>query len=302
MNKFKNNKIQQKPDTLLRVDNPRRPVDWRWIKARQMHTNGRKRGGRFTDVLVSKLIVYLNDKYKGKDSEELASKHPYFYEVDSIYSDCDVERWMLEGLIISGEDQEDIASDFGLTKEIVQLYEALIFDVRNRLSQKMFIMGQVLNTATSGEFDDSDKDKWWKVLGYHGWKNELGSAIIRAEWDYAELPTTVKDWYHSVVDSALAKRGAVTASSRRMNKDVAEYLMANYWQSRRTLEAKEAEGSGDSPGEELLESLSMTIQDVTQANDHTHAHKRDHQLLEEELNKLNVEDTKTEEASTNDNS
>lgn len=286
------------PLAQLTQENPRRPVDWRWRRATQMQGVGRKASGRFGDALVTRVIKYLIAKKGGADSEHLASRWPDVYEIDTIGSASSVERWMLEGLILANEPIEAIADQYGLSTHAVGLYEKCFFDVRTRLTKTFFIFGQVLDTAVNGEFDDTNKDKWWKVLGYHGYRCKLGSAILKSEWDYDILPEAVKNWFDGVITSKLTKRGAMAVSSRRMNSEVASFILDNYWNANRA-ETERIAASGARPGitsdsktQGMLEALTLTVASVTDVKT-DHVEQRANDRLAKELEQVGIETNPT---------
>lgn len=277
------------PMALLTRDNPRRPVNWRWIRAKQLH-DARSLLARFEDPLVKFVVKYLNMKKTGCDSEELALTYPEIYEVDQLSSDAGMERWMLEGLILADAPYDVLYDKFGIAETNIQLYEQLLFDVRDRLPRQGFIFSQVIGAAVNGEFDDYDQDKWYKLLGYHGYLNKLGGALLEAEWALGSLDPEVKLWYIEMVDSKILKRTAKTLSSRRANPEVAGFIASNYWESRKFDQANKNspdKSRSRDANNKLLEALSMSVAKVSDITTE-HEHERSSEQLSRQLKEIGL--------------
>lgn len=258
----------------LSIDEPRRPVNWRWLRAVRFADRNAApvELGRFSDATVKVAFQYLQArKNAGNDFETLSVEHPRLHRLHRTYNpDGDesgaMHRWMLEAMIMSGQNHKDIATYFRMTNEDVLLYESLFFDVRDRLDSPGFIMAEVLDVVIRGAFDELESDKWWKALGYFGGRAGMGSDLITHYWSFNRLPDGVREWLDDALVSALRKRSLKALNARHTHGETTERLLAALIANRKVENEEKralAPVDGSTGVRELLEAVTMTVAHVT---------------------------------------
>lgn len=320
------------PWATLTAENRRRPLDWRWLRARQIVSTGKKNGGRFEDPIVNRacnLLAIQNDeaglaslgetaaRRSSPDSipsedltedDRIQAELPDLYDAHIIHTYDLTTRWQMEAMILSGENTQYIANQTSANAKAVGVYEQLFFDVRDRLKASAFIAGQVLDSASRHDIPVGDPDKWWKVLGYQGYRLGVGSGLLAAFWDFDMIPDEVQDWYYRVVESNLAKQSAAFTATVRINPEVANFFLQNFWSARKIRMDQEKSssnsaqlGSDMDSKRSLLESMSMTVSSVVGDNKIKAAEPRTKDVTQSEIAELSnrlAEDSAAVESKT----
>lgn len=77
------------------------------------------------------------------------------------------ERVWLEGFILAGEDSQNIADEFGYSdKMLVEVYEKLFFDIRDRLKNQLYIWTHVIGTSLSTLTGSFNAGSFIRAIGY----------------------------------------------------------------------------------------------------------------------------------------
>jgi hypothetical protein len=91
---------------------------------------------------------------------------PWF---DAVYQlrtrECERRRWELESRVLARQTVDEIADVMGLSRDVVNMYERLFFDVRGTLDAKSHIMHRVIRLYENNDFATSI-EKQWKYFAY----------------------------------------------------------------------------------------------------------------------------------------
>lgn len=85
------------------------------------------------------------------------------------------QRLQMEAWILTGEDLDKIGEHLGIPTECVEWYEALFFNVRDRLHLVYYITEQVLEISLNRGLSNFEIDTVAKYFGYHG-----GAVVLRS--------------------------------------------------------------------------------------------------------------------------
>lgn len=115
--------------------NPLRPVDWRWrsinlpkdIGRRHWHVAAKSVAERYPELAT--------------DRRRLAGYLRRAHEIDCSGK---IDRWLLRACILAGENDEQVHHRLGVPAPVVRLYEAVFFNVRDRLQAQDYIRCQAL--------------------------------------------------------------------------------------------------------------------------------------------------------------
>lgn len=134
-------------------------------------------------------------------------------------------RAILEARILARETDESIAVLLGTIPSMVDWYEKLFFNVRDRLHSRDYIvktlMGKQLSyTGTyDGEIDDQQRHFAYKLFGYFG--GPLVLDVIIAGFQIGPFPTKqdkVQDWLDNAYQAAVRQRASVAIHTFNFNK------------------------------------------------------------------------------------
>ena len=133
--------------------NPCRVPAWRWLRA-QDHAHGGlpttvQRDGATSTVLIRRAARFCKELQNCDGDErllmKLAEQKPTLFWAHYLYYQPDHPlRWTVEARILAGESDLKIARRIGCGVEIIQTYEALFFNVREKLKRTDYIFNVVL--------------------------------------------------------------------------------------------------------------------------------------------------------------
>jgi hypothetical protein len=115
--------------------NPLRPVDWRWRLINLPSNLGQQRWH------VAAKSVAEHYPELATDRRRLAGYIRRAHEIDG---SAKIERWLLRASILAGESDEQIEARLNVPAPVARVYEAVFFNVRDRLQAKDYIRCQAL--------------------------------------------------------------------------------------------------------------------------------------------------------------
>jgi hypothetical protein len=156
--------------------NPRRPVDWRWQRAALAaggeYPLSRRRDG---DAWVVRATRFLKEHEGCKtelDMAMLSERHPVIYWAHDLWytlSDSgNPMRSEVEARLLADDKVENIARRVATEISIIEAYERLFFNVRERLCNRGYLMHCVLGPAVHLGFQASEYDLIWKLFALLG--------------------------------------------------------------------------------------------------------------------------------------
>src|ERR1700733_5058202 len=188
------------------AQNPLRVPDWRWLRAQDIAHGGPPVTVRQDGATSATLIRRAARFYKalqGCDSDErqmkLAWERPDMFWAHYMYDQLhNPMRWSIEARILAGETDREIATRIGCSEEIIQAYEALFFNVRDKLNRTDYILNVVLKDAVLRGLHEREKDLLWKLVAYTGGSHLLDAVInplVNPRWitNPDDIPAYLQD-------------------------------------------------------------------------------------------------------------
>ncbi len=123
---------------------------------------------------------YLRRARRGENPRRLAAEFADFHAAWEIYRARDALRWSLEARLMTGIDAAGVAASLGTPAAVVEWYEAVFFDIRDRLHYVDLVCRRLINRPTDEPFDV--RDAGWKRIAFHGGPEAL-SRLRGAEQD-----------------------------------------------------------------------------------------------------------------------
>ncbi|MSR55684.1 MAG: hypothetical protein EXS09_20745 [Gemmataceae bacterium] len=169
--------------SVLSPSHPLRPANWRSERAKVLVANNMTTRRSKDDQHTAQAVDYLRARAEAGDDllkyEELHDRFGAFHRAHEIYTDSDTRvRHMLEAWLLSHISLEKVAVRASKPLEVVLHYEALFFNVHDRMDQGDWIMGKVLTQAVFEGIQQRDLPALWKLVAYLGGEYVL-EAFIR---------------------------------------------------------------------------------------------------------------------------
>src|ERR1700733_714102 len=204
------------------AQNPCRVPDWRWLRAQDIFHGGPPATVRLDGATSATLIHRAARFFKalqGCDCEErqmkLAWERPDMFWAHYLYDQPDHPmRWSIEARILAGESDREIARRIGCSEEIIQIYEALFFNVRDKLNPKDYIFNVVLKDAVLRGLREREKDLLWKLVAYTGGSYMLDAVInplVTPRWIYSS--EEILEFFQESAINVIKKKTAIAALS-----------------------------------------------------------------------------------------
>jgi hypothetical protein len=140
-------------DYLLRKDERRRPLDWRYKRALALSKFSAKRAVKY-DSDDSLILAYADllrrfSKHESHfDLQRIRKKHPNLFKVHMAYASSNTtELALLDALLLcKSSDGRQIEDQCGLSRMQQKLYKALFLDIEDRRDMSLFIASQLLES------------------------------------------------------------------------------------------------------------------------------------------------------------
>lgn len=166
---------EEEPEPLCRPDfqhvNPFRTPSYRWERARVLAKEGQEFSASTDDAETGKAYEYLIAlKRRTADTQYkmLAVRMPAIHQAHEIHQQDGALRWVLEACLLTGQASEEIGWKLDLSAAVVDWYERLFFNVRDRLSASDWIVLQAIGKKAVHGCTKQDLNLILKLLGYFG--------------------------------------------------------------------------------------------------------------------------------------
>lgn len=156
--------------------NPRRPVHWRWertaLAASGEYPLSRRRDNDGWVARAARFIVEQESCETELDIAYLSERNPtVFWAYDIWYTQNESGnpvRSEVEARLLADDQLANIARRVATEVEIIEAYEQLFFNVRERLADRGYLMHCVLGPAVHLGFQASEYDLVWKLFALLG--------------------------------------------------------------------------------------------------------------------------------------
>ena len=208
-------------ETNLLRDDPWRRPDWRADRTYHLVERRLRPKLGLDDSFVRRYRRYLIDYEAGNGrpgrQQATIQAFPHIQRVHRLYyaPENRVRIW-LEAALLTGEPVADTAARFGVEPKIIEWYEALFYDVRNRLRNRYWVAAVLLSAGNEGP----GPEHILKSFAFSGGPkvldvatNSMGTAVR------PNTASEVPQWFQAVIRQALSYRAAEAASRLRANQN-----------------------------------------------------------------------------------
>ena len=150
----------------LTMDNPFRPVDWRWQRALWRVETRSRRGERHDDEWTRRAIRCLTELRRESLGRSSNRPEPELLQARQLAQQRDWDRAELEARILADQAISEISTTMRIPVGVVAAFEALFFGVRSRLEATSWIVHEVLRSKPCFPLQPMDVADTWKSLGF----------------------------------------------------------------------------------------------------------------------------------------
>ena len=153
-----------------------------------------------------------NNAKKDYEQMAIAADYPDLCRAFALYSDVGTERWMIEAGALADIPYSELGDYVNQPAKVVELYEALFYDVRPKLKARGYILNRVLMPAAARGMHGHDYDLLFKTVAYcGGWK------AFQEFIDSSPMSPEVRKWVRDSSEDKLLKQGWIAAHRLDVN-------------------------------------------------------------------------------------
>jgi hypothetical protein len=216
--------------------------DWRWMRINDLVGAQATPNRSHDDTYVQRGWRYWKRWSANRVSERsrIRAEYPDIHQARTMFEKAESgTRWVFEASVMARLSLEDAAKQFGCSPSILETYEALFFDVRGMLDNKLAVDSQLL-FPTSSSISAGDYDLFWKFIAYYG-----GWNAVQQMWSLDAMPPGVEDFLKRITREKILKNGAAAAHAMEINRFTTVPVVD---QVMRLAAAEEMAGAGQSAG------------------------------------------------------
>lgn len=122
---------------------PTRALDWRWGFALDLVEDGRRGPRESVDPWLIEAVRYQRDASRKCLPETLAKRYPAVHAAQRLHLGEIAHRLLLETWILTGTDNDEVGRRVGISPVVVDAYEHLFFNVKDRLDATDFVIARL---------------------------------------------------------------------------------------------------------------------------------------------------------------
>ncbi len=246
--------------------------EWRFTRARRLHTENVVYFGRDEDFWVVHLTKFLKAYHHATAPGMPAIEHE-FPDIKWAYAIHDAEdrgpRYHLEALVVANKHEEDIADFLALPIAVVTAYESCFFDMRRHMHHRGAVQAYITMRAKSRGMRDLDPDPFWKRIAL-----SEGEDMLRALWGDGVLEASDMQKFDHLI-SSYARRNCLEAMRVREIQPInANDIIIEYGVIKKLeLDQERAEADSRTPGggigeivAALMHSINFTVASVDETS------------------------------------
>src|SRR5262245_21411056 len=117
---------------------------WRWIRANQLARHALLNRSVYTkDAYLGRVVTFARGRLAADGCpaklERLRRQDPLINDAHAVYEAASYDRWLIEALVVANLPRDEICRHYPATVELIELYEAAFFDVRDLLRYPGFV-------------------------------------------------------------------------------------------------------------------------------------------------------------------
>lgn len=218
--------------------NPWRKPSWRWGRAQgiveglQPGTT-RRRDGEIGYYWIKKAVKYLTALAAAQDEftkMSLALDEPaLFWASWAFDQDKHPAKYIIESRIMARDTAQNIAYYANCGEEIITAYEALFFDVRDKLDRRDYVNSAIFGDDIQSGIQERKYGILWKILGYAGGPHVLDAAMSKLTApSWVNQASHVPNFFQEAALATIKKKAAIAAMTVNVNPNTQLDLLATF--------------------------------------------------------------------------
>lgn len=218
--------------------NPTRAPHWKWLRAVAIDSGGTK-ASRYLDGGDG--FKWIRRAIRLKRHHAMAGNRPEIlynlvrldsdlFWAHSIWADDkQPTRWEIDARILAGETNDEIAKKVGCEPGVVEAYEAVFFNVREKIDNAAYVVNVVMADSVTKGLTERQYDLLWKMFGYRGGPHVLDAMISRfSAIDKPQKPEEVSQFFQDSAINSMRHKAAVAALTVPINTHTQLALLDAY--------------------------------------------------------------------------
>jgi len=151
--------------------NPRRPPDWRWLRAGLLADGLVKPSRRHDDTQVTEAARFLAALRRCRDEADqdaLGERAPDLAAAHAIYTGESHRRWAVEARVLAGEPFAGIAAKADIPVTAVACYVTTFFDVLGQRGHGDWLVFSAVGWDPGRALSEQDLGVTWRLFGLNG--------------------------------------------------------------------------------------------------------------------------------------
>lgn len=219
--------------------NPFRVPHWRWLRAAGYLDGRQRRPTKKRDGAEGyrwiKRAANFQHAYNACDGDgdmiELAETYPDIFWAHHAYRERggNPMGYQIEAHILARDSDFQVGYHAGLSPKLVEAYEALFFNVRDRLDHQGYILHQVMGPAIQRGLSEREYDLLWKLYGYFCGPHMLLALINKfPNPGWCSTPDTINSVVQDDAINTLKLKAALAAKIVSVNQHTSLSLLDTF--------------------------------------------------------------------------
>jgi len=176
-------------------DSPLRSPAWRFLRARSLMERGKSIRSQQDDAWVQRATSFLTTAEHTTGTTGKPGRHPqYDHDLAAAFAVLNGPantRGLLEAYLLTDSPLDYVAARCDLSLPVVEAYEALIFNVRDRLRASDWIAYRAIGSTTPAGYRDEYPARLWRAFAYAGGPLILETVIAVTTGQPIAAPPTL---------------------------------------------------------------------------------------------------------------
>lgn len=209
--------------------NPFRPADWRWQRAAAIYERAptampasRQLDGPDGFAVINTAVKFMRELARARTEQaraRLSEQRPGVFWAHRAWTSSNPMKFAIEAHILANSSDYSIGYRCNMPPQVIAAYEALFFNVREKLQHRSYIINCIIGPAIHRGLTEREYDLLWKLYGYF-----LGPCIVDAlEGKFANptwcgTPTAVGAAVMDDAISTLKLKAALATKTLQVNQ------------------------------------------------------------------------------------
>lgn len=216
-------------------DSPLRAPNWCWLRALQIDAGGMRASKKvdgasgFQWVRRAVTLKRRHEQFTNNPAMmfSLSQADRALFWAHNIWTEDKVPtKWAVEAHILAGESDEEIAQKLGTDPAIVAAYEAVFFNVRDRLNHREYVLNVIIKDSVIRGLNERQYDLLWKLFGYQAGPLVLDAVIGRFTSPYKpQKEEEVAGFFNDAAIGIIKQKATIAALSVPVNSHTQTLLL-----------------------------------------------------------------------------